>query len=161
MIKKFNQMKELTKEKLAELLDGFDVLNLDMHEIPTNMEVWSSNLVVLYGHDDEIIVSRGAIHDEWNRLECTQFALVLPGEQIDDEEDVTNVDIPGLFMLSDEYDQSDNPRLITVQYCSLDNTIADWEFDTVLPHATFLLNKGGKPFCKGMVIDLDEVKPVK
>lgn len=153
-------MKELTKEKLAEMLNGHDVFNRDMHGVPTNMEVWNNNLVVLYGHSDDLIVVRGAVHDEMNRYECTQFALVLAGEKVDDEEEVTNIDIPGIFQLSDDYDQSNNPRLITVRYGSVDNTQADWEFETAMPHATFMLTKKGKPFCKGIVIDLDEITPI-
>lgn len=152
-------MKELTKEKLAEMLNGHDVLNRDMHGVPTNMEVWNSNLVVLYGHSDDLIVVRGAVHDEI-KYECTQFALVLAGEKVDDEEEVANIDIPGIFQLSEDYDQSNNPRLITVRYNSVDNTQADWEFDTDMPHATFMLNKKGKPFCKGIVINLDEISHI-
>lgn len=152
-------MKELTKEKLAELLDGRDLRG--KYDYPTTQEVEDSNLVVLYGRSDYLIEVRGAVYNSICIDGECKLALVLAGEEIDDEEDVTNMDIPAVLPLSDEYDQSDNPRLITVQYCSLDNTIADWEFDTVLPHATFLLNKEGKPFCKGIVIDIDEVEPVK
>lgn len=152
------KMKELTKEKLAEMLNGHDVLNRDMHGVPTNMEVWNSNLVVLYGYSDDRIVVRGAVHDEIDSYGDDKMALVLAGEKIDDDEDEMNIDIPGIFQLSDDYDQSNNPRLITVRYGSVDNTQADWEFDTVMPHSTFMLNRKGKPFCKGIVIDLDEIK---
>lgn len=82
-------------------------------------------------------------------------------QEIDDEEYVTNMDIPAVLPLSDEYDQSDNPRLITVRYSSEENTQASWVFDSVMPHATFMLYHEGKATCKGIVIDLDEIDPVK
>lgn len=154
-------MKELTKEKLAELLDGHDVLNRDMYGIPTNMEVWNNNLVVMFGHSDDLIEVRGAVHNEIDSYGEDKLALVLAGEKIDDDEDVMNIDIPGIFRLSDDYNQSNNPRLITVRYGSEENTQADWEFDTAMPHATFMLYLKGKPFCKGIVIDLDEIAPIK
>lgn len=151
-------MKELTKERLAEMLNGRD-MTLE-YDTPTWKDV-QDNLVVLYGHSDDLIEVRGAVHDEMNRYECTQFALVLAGEQIDDGENVVIMDTPSIMLLSEDYDQSNNPRLITVRYSSVDNTQADWEFETDMPHATFMLNKKGKPFCKGIVIDLDEIEPIK
>lgn len=154
-------MKELTKEKMAELLDGHDVLNRNMHGIPTNIEICNNNLVVMFGHSDDLIEVRGAVHNEIDSYGDDKLALVLAGEKIDDDEDVMNIDIPGIFRLSDDYDQSNNPRLITVRYGSEENTQADWEFDTYMPHATFMLYLKGKPFCKGIVIDLDEISPIK
>lgn len=153
-------MKELTKENLAEMLNGHDVLNRDMYGVPTNMEVWNNNLVVLYGHSDDLIEVRGAVHDEIDSYGEDKLALILAGEKIDDDEDEMNIDIPGIFRLSEDYGHDDNPRLITVRYGSVENTQADWEFDTDMPHATFMLNKKGKPFCKGIVIDLDEITPI-
>lgn len=152
-------MKELTKEKLAEMLDGRDLTH--EYDSPTWREAYDNNLVVLFGHSDDLIEVRGAVHDEIYSYGDENLALVLAGEKIDDEEDVTNMDIPAVLPLSDEYNQSNNPRLITVRYGSEENTQADWEFDTVMPHATFMLNLNGRKFfCKGIVIDLDEITPI-
>lgn len=115
-------MKELTKEKLAELLDGRDLRG--KYDYPTTQEVEDSNLVVLYGRSDYLIEVRGAVYNSICIDGECKLALVLAGEEIDDEEDVTNMDIPAVLPLSDEYDQSDNPRLITVRYGYEGNTQA-------------------------------------
>lgn len=151
-------MKELTKEKLAEMLDGRDITR--EYDIPTWRDVQGAHLVVLFGHSDDLIEVRGAVHDEIDSYEGSQFALILAGEKIDDGENSIIVETPSVLPLSEDYDQSNNPRLITARYGSVENAVADWEFETAMPHATFMLFLKGRPFCKGIVIDLDEISPI-
>ena len=87
--------------------------------------------------------------------------LGVPARKIDDDEDVMNTDIPGVFQLSDDYIHDGNPRLITVRRSNGENELVAWEFSTNMPHADFMLYLDGRPFCRGIVIDLDEIEPIK
>lgn len=158
-------MKELTKEMLADLLNGCEAMSecdlMKCRHVPTQEDAENSNLVVLFGRCDDLIVVRGAVYNELYISEGEQLALVLAGEKIDDDEDVMNTDIPGVFQLSDDYIHDGNPRLITVRCSNGENELVAWEFSTNMPHADFMLYLDGRPFCRGIVIDLDEIEPIK
>ena len=156
-------MKELTKEKLAELLDGRDMTS--EYDTPTWEDALYNNLVVLYGHSNYFIEVRGTVYSSIYSDGDDQLALVLAGEEISLDGKATFIDVPSILPLSYDDNHDDCPRRIAVQHSYYgdqdDAQNVYWEFDTVMPHATFLLNNSGKLFCKGIVIDLDEVKPVK
>lgn len=158
-------MKELTKEMLADLLNGCEAMSecdlMKCRHVPTQEDAENSNLVVLFGRCDDLIMVRGAVYNELYISEGEQLALVLAGEKIDDDEDVMNTDIPGVFQLSDDYIHDGNPRLITVRCSNGENELVTWEFSTNMPHADFMLYLDGRPFCRGIVIDLDEIEPIK
>lgn len=66
-----------------------------------------------------------------------------------------------MLPLSDEYDNADNPRLIRVEWGPEDEHWLSWRITSNMPCASFIIHEDGEPYCQGIVIDLDEIKPIK
>lgn len=154
-------MKPMTKEQLAKLLDGNEYLD----EMTKALEQTAreNRLLVLFGQSDDLLEMRGVIHDEDGAWGGAEFALLLPGEMFadDDEENTYHRAEEVMVMpISDETCNDDNPRLIRAEWCPTDADLS-WRLTSNLPHATFTIYESGEPYCEGIVIDLDEVVPVK
>lgn len=153
-------MKTMTKEQLAELLNGNEYCD----EITKEQErvAKDNNLLVLFGYSDDLLEMRGAIRDEVGAYNGGDYALVLDGELYADEEEentyhkaIGNKVLP----ISDEYDNDDNPRLIRAEWCPEDRPDLSWCIFSNMPHASFIIKEDGKPYCEGIVIDLDQLTP--
>ncbi len=155
-------MKTMTKEQLAELLNGNDRRN----EMTKKLEQTAkeNNLLVLFGASDDLLEMRGAIYDELGAYEGGVYALALDGEMYaDGEEENTYHKAIGkrVLPLSDEYtNNDDNPRLIRAEWCPDDQPDLSWRITSNLPSAEFKILKDGEPYCEGIVIDLSEVKRI-
>ena len=154
-------MKPMTKEQLAKLLDGNEYLD----EMTKALEQTAreNRLLVLFGQSDDLLEMRGVIHDEDGAWGGAEFALLLPGEMFadDDEENTYHLAEKVMVMpISDETCNDDNPRLIRAEWYPTDADLS-WRLTSNIPHATFTIYESGEPYCEGIVIDLDEVVPVK
>lgn len=152
-------MKTMTKEQLAELLNGNEYRN----EISKEQEriAKDNNLLVMFGGSDDLLEMRGAIRDEIGAWGGGEYALVLDGELYTDEEEentyhkaIGNEVLP----ISDECDNDDNPRFIRVEWCPDDQPNLSWRISSNLPYSPFTIKEDGEPYCEGIVIDLDEVR---
>ena len=78
-------MKTMTKEQLAELLNG----NEYRDEMTKEQEqaAKENNLLVLFGASDDLLEMRGAIYDEAGAYDGGEYALVLDGELYADGEE--------------------------------------------------------------------------
>lgn len=155
-------MKTMTKEQLAQRLDG-----REYREEMTKEEEKSAkenNLLVLFGQSDDLLEMRGAIRDETGAWEGGDYALALKGELYADGEEgntchkaLENEVLP----ISDEHDNDDDPRLIRVEWDPEpgpdDPARSSWRITSNLPCAPFTIREDGDPYCEGIVIDLDEV----
>lgn len=154
-------MKTMTKDQLAILLDG----NEPVDEMTREQErvAAENNLLVLFCQSDDTLEMRGAIHGDEDAAGGGDFALILEGEQFsdDDSEAIQRAESNAVMRISDEYDNEDHPRLIRVEWCREDETPLDWGITSNLPSAWFTIFDNGEPFCAGIVIDLDDVKPQK
>lgn len=143
------------------LLDG----NEPVDEITREQEriAAENNLLVLFCRSNDVLEMRGAIHGEVDATGGGDFALILEGEQFSDDESdaIRRAGSNAVMRISDEYDNEDNPRLIRVEWCREDETPLDWGITSNLPSAWFTIFDNGEPFCAGIVIDLDDVKPQK
>lgn len=149
-------MKELTKEKLAELLDGKETFSPGTMAMATN-----NNLVAIVGLYDDGIEVIGDVDDV--PLVDMDLALLLKDEKFTDDEDSKYryvADRNMILPLSDEYNNDDHPRLIRVEQYPI-GTGLTWRVTSNIPHAKFTIYEDRVPYSKGIVIDLDEVKPVK
>lgn len=152
-------MKTMTKEQLAELLNGNeyrDEMTKEQEQIAKE-----NNLLVLFGSLDDNLEMRGAVCDEIGAWDGGEYALVLEGELFsDDEEENTyhkalrNVIMP----ISDDYDNDGNPRLIRAEWCPEDQPRLSWRITSNIPCASFTINEDGNPYCEGIVIDIDEIQ---
>lgn len=152
-------MKTMTKEQLAELING----NEYRDEMTKEQEqaAKQNNLLVLFGASDDLLEMRGAIHDEVGAYDGGEYVLVLAGElYADAEEENTYHKAIGheVIPMSDEYDNDDNPRLIRAEWCPEDYPELSWRIFSNTPCALFTIKYNGNPCSEGIVIDLDEVK---
>lgn len=155
-------MKTMTKEQLAELLNG----NERREEMTKKQEQTAkeNNLLVLFGASDDLLEIRGAIYDETGAWDGGEYALVLDGElYADGDAENTYHKAKGnqVLPISDEYDNDDNPRLIRAEWCPEDQPRLSWRITSNMPCASFTINEDGEPYCEGIVIDLDEIAPAK
>lgn len=155
-------MKTITKEQFAALITGNEYLEEMTREQETVAK--DNNLLVLFGQSDDLLEMRGVIHDEVGAFEGGDYALVLDGElYADDEEENAYHKAKGniVMPLSDDYNNDDNPRLISVDWCPENNPALSWCIFSNMPYASFTINRDGESFCEGIVIDLDEITPDK
>ena len=154
-------MKTMTKGQLAVLLDGnesVEVMTLEQERIAAE-----NNLLVLFCQSDDTLEMRGAIHGEEDAAGGGDFALILEGEQFsdDDSDAIQRAGANAVMRISDEYDNEDNPRLIRVEWCRKDGTSWAWDITSNLPRVWFTIWDNGEPYTGALVIDLDEVEPLK
>ena len=151
----------MTKDQLAILLDG----NEPVDEMTREQEriAAENNLLVLFCRSNDMLEMRGAIHGEEDAAGGGEFALILEGEQFsdDDSDAIQRAESNMVMRISDEYDNEDNPRLIRVEWCRKDGTSWAWEITSNLPRVWFTIWDNGEPFSGALVIDLDEVEPLK
>lgn len=151
-------MKTMTKEQLAELLNGNeyrDEMTKEQEQVAKQ-----NNLLVLFGSSDDLLEMRGAINDEIGSYDGGEYALALDGElYADDEEENTYHKAIGneVLPISDEYDNDDNPRLIRAEWCPDDQPALSWRISSNMPYTTFTIKKNGEPYCKGIIIDIDDI----
>lgn len=150
-------MKELTKEKLAELLNGKVMFG---HGTATLAEQY--NLVVIAGLYDDWVKVIGDITGEILPADM-DLALLMRGDKFTDDENPKCryvADRNMILPLSDEYDNDDHPRLIRVEK-EPEETGLTWRVTSNIPHAKFSLLENGEPYSEGIIIDLDEIEPIE
>ena len=148
----------MTKEQLAELLNGNEYRDEMTKEQEQTAE--DNNLLVLFGASDDRLEMRGAIYGEAEVYDGGYYVLALDGElYTDDEEEDTYYKAKGneILLLSDEYDNDDNPRLIRAEWCPDDQPTLSWRISSNMPCAPFTIKEDGEPYCEGIVIDIDQV----
>ena len=153
-------MKTMTKEQLAELLNG----NEYRDEMTKEQEqaAKQNNLLVLFGASDDLLEMRGAIRDEVGAYDGGEYALALDGElYADGEEENTYHTAIGneVLPISDECDNDDNPRLIRAEWCPDDQPALSWRISSNIPYASFTIKEDGEPYCEGIIIDIDDIIP--
>lgn len=152
-------MKTMTKEQLAELLNGNEYLD-EISEEQAQVAK-DNNLLVLFGASDDLLEMRGVIHAEAGAWDGGEYALVLAGEMYADaEEENTFHKAMQNELLAMPYGRKndDHPRLIRAEWCPEDTPGLSWRIFSNLPCASFTIQEDGLPYCEGIVIDFDEVK---
>ena len=151
-------METMTKEQLAELLNGGDRyvgITKGQEYIAQN-----NNLLVLFGYYDDSIKMRGAIHDNVDAIFGGDYLLVLESEMYPDYdlENTYHKTLKNkLIQIPYTEDNDNNPRLVRAQWRPDDIPGVKWQITSNMPHASFTINEGDQPYCEGIVLDLDEI----
>jgi len=136
----------MTKEQLAELLDG------RMYGSETTKEeraaARESGLVVVFGASDDLMEFCGAIYDE---VDCYEGGAAY----LDESPGFIN----GLFESKCHDDDCPyaekermNCRTIKAIWCPPGG--GSWAYETEIPHATFNIYEDGELYCVGIVFDI-------
>lgn len=144
-------MSKLTKEQLAETLNGNDYL----HEISREQEQLAkeNGLVVVFGYSDDNVEFRGAIYEEFGGYEGCTIEFTKNGQVIEEDE---------MYVLK-KYNVV--PKLNTIEAIwgeSYDTGEGDeecsWQFKTDIPHSTFRIMEDGDLFCVGIVFSISDLQ---
>jgi hypothetical protein len=143
----------MTAQEFAALLNGREY----GHEITKAEEERAhiAGLVVVFGHSDDNVELRGCINDEVGAYDGTTLRITKSGHLLPDWESVNHDDEDE----AQEYFRKKfaGVRTIEAVWCPAGDPGLSWAYETTIPHATFLINEDGGPFCRGIVFHLSDV----
>ena len=138
----------MTKEQLAEKMNGGEY-----RTVPTDEHVALAKqhgLLIVHGASDDLCEFDGAFTDE---VGCYEGGTI-------------SIDKDGVIPSWDGLDKDalHRVRAWIARYDKKGDIIAVWDEDgyswsykTDLPHATFDILEDGKPYCRGLVIDIKDI----
>lgn len=140
----------MTKEELAAKLNNREYLN----EITSEEKIITenNNLVVIYGYSDDTIELVGAIHDEINAWEGTNFRITKDGvapkwDDIDRDDERE----------AEEYFRKKNLPFAKVN-AEWDKNGYSWFISASIPFAPFDIVEDGEKYCRGIVININDIE---
>jgi hypothetical protein len=138
----------MTKEELAAKLNGRQI-GEELTEAES-IAIKSEGLIVVFGASDDLMEFRGAIYDEADAYDggtalIDQQGLLPDRDSIDEDEELEQFFVRRRVASKVEALWRKEPG-----YC--------WTFKTNIPHTTFDIMEDGKPWCRGIVFALVELK---
>jgi hypothetical protein len=139
----------MNREQLAEKLNGSNYLLRSQKEWMQKAK--DNGLVIVYGASDDLIEFDGAIYDEAGASDRGEIQIdklgVLPSfEQIKEDGDMND--------LKKWFAREEKAKVIT---CHWAEDGYSWTYSTDIPHATFDIIDEGETYCRGMVIDINDL----
>lgn len=143
----------MTKEQLAALLTGREY----GEEITSEEEAHAkaAGLLVLFGASDDNVDLRGAIHDQAGAYNGTTVRISRTGALLQDFDSLDKDDEGAM----EAYFKGKAAGFVEIEaeWCKEENGPA-WTFKTDLPHGTFLITDDDEAFCRGIVIDMADLR---
>lgn len=150
----------MTKEKLAEKLNGVDVStsNEEYTEILNLAKKYG--LVIVTGYSDDLIEFEGAFTDEGDCYQGDTFYVNKEGihrrPDIEKYDDTEEGEEKYHAAFSAYLKGRKHTRAIVAEWCVIPGY--SWSYTTSLPHATFnAAYSDDKTFCRGIVIDINDI----
>jgi hypothetical protein len=145
----------MTREEMAAMLNGRQYMNeILAHE---SAKARDAGLLVIYGASDDLIELCGAIENdsEFDAFGGTSFRLasdgrIAPEVEPDDEDYLEKY---GLLEAARKRFES----AIKIK-CESDANGYSWFIDTDIPFSPFDILEGAEKYCRGIVIDMRDVK---
>lgn len=143
----------MTKEELASKLDGVEYRNELSKELDQQAE--ESGLLVIYGASDDLLYLGGVGNDELGCYDGGELVITKDGdgEMWDVVEDLEDED-------QEKYDKIvqawNDGNTVMVEWCEVEPY--SWTYSTHLPHATFDVMEDGDKYCRGIVINVKDLK---
>lgn len=144
----------MTKEQFAESLNGreypFDLTREEEAVAKAN------RFVVIFGASDDLCELRGAIYDELGAYQEAMVLIDKDGNLMPEIED-DDIEILKKYDLLDEAIRRHRNAAAKVNafWCRGEYS---WDYDCSVPHATFDVMEEGEKYCRGVVIDLKELR---
>ena len=131
---------------LAKILNGSKYpfrLNQDICQ-----EAKNAGLVIVYGASDDLMEFEGAIRDEvlvygGNKVLIHKGGILGSRDDLDTDEEIQQW-----------LDEKKNSKPIEATWCDGDYS---WTYKTDIPHETFDIIEGDEKYCRGMVINLNDI----
>lgn len=139
----------MTAKELANLLNGREYgKEITKEEIKIAEE---SGLVIVFGASDDLVELRGTICDE---VGCYHGEIIHLNEN----------GVYPKFIESDVCENCDffkaelaKKKSITAIWCGGEGY--SWTYSTEIPHETFDILENGEKYCRGIVLDIEDLKP--
>jgi hypothetical protein len=142
----------MNKETLAELINGRSYRN-EMNK-QEELIAEESGLIVIFGASDDLIEFRGAIYDEIDAYDGTDFIIATPGTEISvDENEETYRKAKELEAVSIEERSSTKKNRFSALW-SPEELECSWLIKTDLPHVSFNIMEDGELYCRGLIIEV-------
>lgn len=138
----------MIKEQLAALLYGRTYG--DEITPAEEAQAEANGLVVIFGASDDLVELRGAIGDEIDAYDGTTFYLT-PKGPLEKHSDC-NCAFCGY--------EKERAKALKIKAVWGADGESPWTFETNAPHATFEITSEGERFCRGIVLHLDDIKPI-
>ena len=149
----------MTKEVFAKLLNGRqyrDEMSKEEEAIAKE-----SNLIVIFGQSDDLIEFRGALNDEIDAYDGTDFIIATPGQELGTGEYWNDMPtyVKAVEMMpvaiNSEDPRSNIPERISAMWCPKDQDVeCSWYIKTDLQHFPFNIMEDGEIYCRGIVISV-------
>lgn len=137
----------MIKEELAALLTGREYGK----EISESEEACAktAGLIVIFGASYDLMELRGAIHDEMGAYDggtamIDRKGLLPDRESIEDD-----------AVLEDFFIRRKTAKTVEALWCK--DHEHTWTFKTDIPHSTFQIMDGEEKYCRGIVIDTEQL----
>lgn len=141
----------MTKEKLAYLLNGREYgLEISSEE---EKEAEESGLIVIFGYSDDGVVFAGKISDQFGGWDGKSFRL----DKQENEIEVVEIDVRNIGFVNSLTGKESN---MVHAIWSPKEPKASWLITSDIPHATFDIVEDKILFCRGIVIDMKDLKPL-
>ena len=141
----------MTKEKLAYLLNGREYgLEISSEE---EKEAEESGLIVIFGYSDDGVVFAGKISDQFGGWDGKSFRL----DKQENEIEVVEIDVRNIGFVNSLTGKESN---MVHAIWSPKEPKASWLITSDIPHATFNIDEDCELFCRGIVIDIKDIKPL-
>lgn len=133
----------MTPQEAAAKLDGREYRD----ELPKGFasELKAAGLVAVYGASDDLMEFEGAIHNEIGAYDGG-FAYLTKAGLVQNE--CENDECPHFLR------QQEAASMIEAKW---DSGGFSWQYETTIPHATFVIKEDGDDYCEGIVFALADV----
>ena len=145
----------MTKEQFAEMLNGRQYREeITLKECKAAEE---NGLVVIFGASDDLVEFRGAIYDEIGAWDGCKFAIAKPGTEIQRTDEDKYYRAKKIEVVEFEHWKQVAENKFEALW-SPDELDCYWLIKTAMPHTTFDILEDGELYCRGVVIDIKDLK---
>ena len=132
----------MDKKELAKLIDGYEYRSEPEPFSSVRQAAKEAGLVIVSGASDDLMIFDGAIYDEGGCFDGEKVFFDRNGVSQDDSECANCIEA----FWCDKSAIDENGNVIV------------WTYKTDIPHETFMIYENGKPYCRGIVFDLVDVR---
>lgn len=147
----------MTKEELAAKLSGREYpFQMSIAEITGAKE---NGLAILYGASDDLLEFAGALFDEIGAYDGTTVNVTLNGKIIETMESTCDNDDRQRCEFYTAWLKQQKTFNVTAAWCPTEPKCS-WLITATVPGAAFDIMEDGELYCRGLVIDMNEIKNI-
>ncbi len=148
----------MKKEELAAKLNGREYpFELSVGEIT---EAKESEFVILYGASDDLLEFAGSIYDELGAYNGKTATITADGKIIENiQNGHVDCDEAASCFFFKEWLARQKTFTVKAEWCPKEPKCS-WLITASVPGAAFDIMEDGELFCRGLVIDMNEVRAV-